>query len=253
MRCLNQVLVICRQIYPASECPTGHIELIRTYQSMCTIAYAQKNFVRVLEVGDIGLDACRTLHPNRDDAETNMCESLLHSTVASACTELDDLEQAREHYLQAAEIHRLGLNDDPDGRIHERLACTLDSLAHVHIRLGDPRTAAEYASRALATFQPCLQRKYSIKDQRELARLLSSHSTALRQLGKYQQALALAKQSHDISFRVFLVSREPEDEAQLIRTLIDQGILHQNIGDLDSAYRRLDAARQILENDQNTM
>ncbi len=246
-RDLEQLLVLYQQVYPEPMYPNGHMRIVEAYFSLCDVGCARKDYAQVVKAGEAAIRMCRTLHPARDDLETVLREAQLHNYVGVARRALGDLPQAREQHEHAVEACRVALPDDSGGHIHATLAKSYDALASLSLQEGDWHAANQYWSCALEEFQHRLTLVYDIRDQRELAKYLASKATAMRLLGKHQEAHTLAQRSYEINLRAFLVSRDPKDDARAVQSLIDVGTLLRDMGNAKDACRVLDQVRTRLE------
>lgn len=252
MEHLRQLVALYETMYPVPQYPTGHIDIVRVYLSMCNVADARQDYDQLASLGEIGLQACRTLCPHHDQAEANAVEALLHQYVGKAFHARHDRVKAREHYTHAVDICRACLDQDPNGAMHVLIAEVYDALAQICMSEGDLRAADDYWSRAVSEFEYRVRLAYTFHEQRQYAKYLFARSDALRHLGKYENALTYAQHAYDVSLRLLLITRSDEDYVNTMRMQVLQGILYRDLEDFESASCVLENVRWKLQSDTRT-
>ncbi len=251
MERLRQLVALYETMYPVSQYPTGHIDFIQVYLSMCNVAEARQDYAQLASLGEMGLRACRTLCPHHDQAETSAAEALLHQYVGKAFHARHDRAKSREHYTHAVDICRACLDQDPNGAMHVLIAEVYDALAQICMSEGDLRTADDYWSRAVSEFEYRVRLAYTLHEQRQYAKYLFARSNALRHLGRYENALTYAQHAYDVSLRLLLITRSDEDYVNTIRILFEQGALHRDVGNNQPALSALENVRCKLLSEDN--
>ncbi|HSS50712.1 MAG TPA: tetratricopeptide repeat protein, partial [Thermoanaerobaculia bacterium] len=166
-----------------------------------------------------------------DDPRTASLAALLAS-LGLTLYDLGQRESAREHLLQALELHRKAFGD-----VHPAVASDLRNLAVIARELGDPQQALQY----VRPIVDILRRIYGDVHP-STAQALTDVASVLRDLGEKEGARLHLEAALQIDQQAF-----GEGHPQVVADLNNLALIEKELGDEDSARDHFEQALALAE------
>jgi tetratricopeptide (TPR) repeat protein/CHAT domain-containing protein len=197
---VEQILPLCRQLYPPDQYPQGHPDLANSLKNLGFLLSAQREYQKALPYYQQALAMCQALYPPDQYPQG-------HPDLADSFRTLGGLHSAREEYTEALPYYRQALamiqalyppDKYPQG--HPDVARASSDLGFLLAEQGEPAKALPYYEQALAMYRRLYPPdKYPHGHARLAASLnnlggvLSDQGAYARALPYYEQALAMRR------------------------------------------------------------
>jgi tetratricopeptide (TPR) repeat protein len=192
---------------------------------------ARLHLERALELRSRGV-AALPADAEADDDPRTAALATLQSSLGLTLYDLGQREGAREHLLQALELHRKAFGD-----VHPAVASNLRNLAVISRELGDPQQALQY----VRPIVDILRQIYGDVHP-GTAQALTDVASVLRDLGEVEGARLHLEAALQIDQQAF-----GEAHPQVVADLNNLALIEKELGDEDSARDHFEQALALAE------